>query len=146
MKIVTALALSICAQNAFAALGGLPSFDASTVSSATILGSTSAASYTYVKKTTLESGTQVLEYMNADGIVFGVSWSGPYLPDLQEVLGAHFQSLVQQAGKRPHGVRSQLAVKQADVVIFSGGRMGAFEGKAWVPALLPAGFNPGDIK
>jgi uncharacterized protein DUF2844 len=37
-------------------------------------------------------------------------------------------------------------VQQDDLVIVSAGRMGAFEGKAWLPGLLPASFNTSDIR
>ena len=36
---------------------------------------------------------------------------------------------------------SRLMVKDPGVVIVSEGHMGAFEGRAWVPSRLPAGFD-----
>jgi GMP synthase-like glutamine amidotransferase len=54
--------------------------------------------------------------------------------------------MVAHAAKARRAGRSQLSLKQSDLVIVSGGHMGAFEGHAWLPAKLPAGFNPGDIK
>lgn len=146
MKTLMALALSMCAQHGFAALGGSPSsFGADRVSSEATTRLIQAASYTRVK-TTLASGTEVLEYLDANGVVFAVAWSGPFLPDLAQLLGGHFQPLVQQSRQRPHGIRSRVVVNQPDVMILSGGRMGSFEGRAWVPALLPAGFAAADIK
>jgi len=76
--------------------------------------------------------------------VFAVSWSGPFLPDLKEMLGAHFDTMV-AAQRQRRGGRSPIVVTRDDVVIISGGHVGAFEGKAWIPAKLPAGFKPADL-
>jgi hypothetical protein len=108
-------------------------------------GSTGRAAYTDVEKK-LESGTVVHEYVDASGTVFAVSWAGPFLPDLKEILGSHFNAMVTHANKSAKAGRSQLALRQSDLVIVSGGHMGSFEGRAWLPAKLPAGFEPGDIK
>ncbi len=36
------------------------------------------------------SGTMVREYVSTSGTVFAVVWQGPWLPDLRQVLGNHF--------------------------------------------------------
>lgn len=146
MKIYVALMLSVSAARAFAALGGAPSAPGPRVLSETAVQAVSnAAAYTDLKET-MESGTEIHEYVNAKGIVFAVSWSGPFLPDLKQVLGAHFGTLVDHVKQHPGGARSQVRLQQDDVVIFSGGRPGAFEGRAWVPALLPAGFDTNAVR
>lgn len=99
-----------------------------------------------VSESTLASGTIVREYVGADGIVFAVSWSGPLLPDLQSLLGAHFATLTGEATSKPKAGHSQLRVAHPEVVIVSGGHMRAYEGRAWIPAALPAGFAPSDIE
>src|SRR5271165_796332 len=43
-----------------------------------------------IQEISAETGMQVREFLNQDGVVFAVSWSGPALPDLQQILGAHF--------------------------------------------------------
>lgn len=144
MKILLVLVLAACSTTAFAGLGGAPSLPAPRILSGSATpASPGAAPYTELTKT-LDSGTEVHEYVNAAGTVFAVSWSGPYLPDLSEVLGAHFQALVDLQQQRGRS-RSPVSLRQADLVIFSGGRMGAFEGRAWIPSLLPPGFNSADI-
>ncbi|MDB5947275.1 MAG: hypothetical protein JWQ33_2301 [Ramlibacter sp.] len=97
-------------------------------------------------KTTLDSGTEVREYLTVDGRVFAVSWAGPSLPDLRAILGPHFQTLLNHERLRRPGARSPLHVQQDGVVIFMAGRMGAFEGRAWLPALLPTGFKTTDLR
>jgi hypothetical protein len=147
MKFLLVLLLSACGASAFAGLGGAPTVPGPRILSSSATPATTAAAsapYTDMART-LDSGTQVHEYVNAAGVVFAVSWSGPFLPDLKEELGVHFQALL-DAGKQPGASRSQVRLQQADLVIFSGGRMGAFEGRAWVPSLLPPGFNTADIK
>lgn len=103
-----------------------------------------AASYT-VSETKLDNGTLVREYVATNGTVFAVGWSGPFMPDLRTLLGAHFDTLVQAAAKRPKAGHSQLALRQSDVVIESGGHMRAYVGRAWIPARLPAGVAAADI-
>lgn len=145
MKMYVALLLTAGAASAFAALGGAPSGPDRRVLSQTDVQAMSAAPYTDLKET-LESGTEVHQYVNDRGTVFAVSWSGPFLPDLKEMLGTHFATLVDQVKQHPGGIRTQVRVQQEGVVIFSGGRPGAFEGRAWVPALVPAGFDTNAVR
>ncbi|NVD72963.1 DUF2844 domain-containing protein [Duganella sp. BJB1802] len=135
---------------AYAALGSSPSnFGATPVRQAArslaATGSDSTAVYT-VSQSTLDSGTVVREYVDADGKVFAVSWNGPTLPDLRTLLGDKFAVLTNAAAKRPKAGHSQLALAQQDVVIVSGGHMRAFAGHAWIPAALPAGFDTSVIE
>ncbi len=137
---------------AWAALGSTPSnFGDSTTQTrlaARSLAATSGAStavYT-VTQSTLDSGTLVREYADASGIVFAVSWKGPTLPDLRTLLGDKFTVMTSNAAKRPKAGHSQLAVNQSDVVIVSNGHMRAFEGQAWIPSALPAGFDTSTIE
>lgn len=145
MKIYLVMLLAASAASAFASLGGAPSGPERRVLSQSAAQSVNAASYTDMKDT-LESGTEIHQYVNDRGTVFAVSWSGPFLPDLKEMLGAHFTTLVDHVKQHPGGARAQVRVQQDDVVIFSGGRPGAFEGRAWVPALLPAGFDTNAVR
>lgn len=128
-----------------AALGAAPEqFNAegtSVVSSAT----TAARNYS-MRDTILASGVRVREYISERGVVFALTWEGPVMPDLKALLGAHFDAMVAESARLPRAGRSQLAIDTAAVVINSSGHMRAFEGSAWIPAELPAGFNPGDLR
>ncbi len=136
---------------AYASLGGSPSDFGATpllrqgARSLAATDSASAANYT-VTQSTLDEGTVVREYSDAAGVVFAVSWNGPFLPDLRTLLGAHFDTLRSEAAKRPKAGHSQLAVDRSDVVIVSTGHMRSFSGKAWIPASLPAGFSTDSIE
>jgi hypothetical protein len=141
MKTFAALLLSTIAASATAGLGGpLSSFEAARSSTPDVVtrAGTAPAAWTRVTKT-LDAGTEVRQFVNDSGTVFAVSWAGPSLPDLRELLGANFQFLVDessQAARRP-----QLVVRRTDFMLVSTGRMGAFEGKAWMPSLLPSGVT-----
>lgn len=144
MKKILPILLLAYAGSCFAGLSGAPS-DAGrkAVVMSQKLASSTSASYTDITKT-LDAGTVLHEYVGSDGVVFAVSWMGPYMPDLKDILGPHFDTLVEQSRKqRGH---PQMMIKRSDVVIISNGHMGAFEGKAWVPAKLPAGFTAKDVK
>ena len=107
-----------------------------------------SASYT-VRETTLGNGTVVREYLAADGTVFGVAWRGPQMPDLNEMLGSYFPQYVagvKAARAARGGARGPVAVDQSSLVVQSGGHMGSFTGRAWLPPALPAGVSGFDIK
>lgn len=92
---------------------------------------------------TLPSGTLVREYVASNGIVFGVAWEGPTLPDLKTVLGASFDEYV-AAGATRRG--TPLAVSSRDLVVYSGGHLRAFSGHAYLPQAVPAGVDVGVIQ
>jgi hypothetical protein len=128
-----------------AALGGRPEpFDAN---DGQAVSSVSTTASNYVRReTTLASGTVVREYISATGIVFAVAWSGPFLPNLKSLLGQHFETMVAEAARLPKAGRSSVVIEHPEVVIHSGGRMRAFEGNAWIPAALPAGFAADQVR
>lgn len=93
-----------------------------------------------VRETTLAVGTKVREYVADNGLVFAVTWSGPFLPELKPLLRKYFAKMGAESAKPPQARRSHVAVNHAAVVINVGGHMRSFEGEAWLPAVLPAGF------
>ncbi|WP_153099099.1 DUF2844 domain-containing protein [Paraburkholderia hayleyella] len=107
-----------------------------------------AASFT-VRETTLATGTVVREYIGASDTVFGLSWSGPRMPDLRSLLGQYFPQYVAEVeamrAQRGGGLGPAL-VDLKGLVVHSGGHMGAFSGQAWVPQALPAGFSSAAIQ
>ena len=137
--------LLACGGTGHAALGGLPeSFNSADARAVT---GVSVTAPNYVRReTTLPSGTLVREYISVTGIVFAVAWEGPVLPDLKSLLGKYFETLVAESTKAPKAGRSSVAIEQQGVFIYSGGRMRAFEGAAWIPAQLPAGFRADDVR
>jgi hypothetical protein len=92
---------------------------------------------------TLPSGTLVREYVAPNGIVFGVAWEGPTLPDLKSMLGTSFDAYVAAAATRRG---TPLAVSSGDLVVYSGGHLRAFAGHAYLPPAVPAGVDVGVIQ
>lgn len=89
-----------------------------------------------VKQLRSADGRTVREYVSPAGLVFGVAWQGPTMPDLRQLLGAYFGHL-QQAVQSRRQKRGPLMVRTSDFVLESGGHMRSFHGLAYVPSLLP---------
>jgi hypothetical protein len=88
----------------------------------------------------MPNGTIVREFANADGIVFAVTWRGPFPPDLRQMLGTYFQKYQSAPRAGPHG-HTHDVVQEPDLVVHSGGHLRAFLGNAYVPQLVPQGVS-----
>ncbi len=134
---------------ALAALGGNADSiqDDGTHLKAQVRAGTSGAGYS-VEQLQLGSGTVVSEYVAPSGTVFAVSWHGPLMPNLQQILGTYFQQYVAAAKLAPHngGTRRHFQISQTDLVVQSNGRMRSYYGRAYVPSLLPANVTADDIQ
>lgn len=139
------LAAGACAP-AFAGLGGdATSVDADRVSvKGTVRVSNASAAFA-VHAITSASGLVIHEYLGADGKVFAVAWSGPGVPNFDQILGSYY-TLVQQAASRPNYNHHHLSVVTPQVVFHSSGHLRTFSGRAWAPALLPQNFSAANIK
>ena len=91
-----------------------------------------------VHEITAADGMKVKEYVAPAGMVFGVSWAGPVMPDLQNLLGTYFPEFQKSAENAPAPRRRALAVRTDRLVVESAGHMRAFHGRAYVPSLVPA--------
>ncbi|MBN3752537.1 DUF2844 domain-containing protein [Paraburkholderia sp. Tr-20389] len=148
--LLAAVALANCI-SAHAALGAGPTYAASASASSTQAVrrmSASAVPYT-VNEATLADGTLVREYVGQSGVVFAATWHGPHTPDLSSLLGSHFAGYLDTVNQQ-HAQRGSAfgpaTVQRSDVVVETGGHMGAYVGRAWVPADLPAGMSSDDIQ
>lgn len=90
------------------------------------------------------SGTVVREYVSVQGQVFAVTWRGPLMPNLRQVLGSYFADYHAAAAKRAG--RGPVRLHQPGLVLHSGGHMRAFSGQAYIPQLLPAGVAIDEIQ
>src|SRR5437879_5260830 len=86
-------------------------------------------------------GTIVREYVSSTGVVFGVAWQGPQVPDLTHLLGAYFP-LYQAALPASVHRRAPVVVHTEAVVVEMFGHMRAFSGRAYVPTLVPSTLAP----
>src|SRR6185369_15713416 len=83
------LCLLLAAGAATAGLAEAPTRGDGAAVQATQAATAAGAAYTIVHRT-LHSGVVVDEYVDAAGKVFALSWSGPFKPNLQRLLGRHF--------------------------------------------------------
>ena len=94
------------------------------------------------------SGTMIREYVNPSGLVFAVAWDGPWLPDLRQVLGDHFDryQAVMQSRQQGRTGRGAVVIDEPGLVVQMSGHPRAFKGRAYLPALLPAGVQLESIR
>jgi hypothetical protein len=106
------------------------------------LKTTEAEAYT-THQITAPGKTVIKEYVSPEGKVFAISWSGPFIPNMQQLLGTYSNRFVQaaklqresQPGHRP------VNIKQPDFVFQNGGHMRSYFGRAYLPAMVPQGVN-----
>jgi hypothetical protein len=90
---------------------------------------------------TAPDGSVVNEFVSPAGLVFGISWQGQGVPNLQQLLGSYMTNL--QQVQRTQVVRRRAVTIQGDNFVFTSfGRMRNFRGRAYVPGLVPANLTP----
>lgn len=90
-----------------------------------------------------EGGTNIREYVSSKGKVFAVAWDGPWRPDLEQVLGAHFGRYRQAADRvvRQRRTRGVLRIRDGDLVVEMSGHPRAFAGRAYLAGDVPSGVS-----
>ncbi|MBV8620109.1 MAG: DUF2844 domain-containing protein [Curvibacter sp.] len=142
---MTAL-LWACQFSAHAALGAAPETTASASLHLNARMATSSAAAYSLHTMTSADGTVVKEYVGTDGLVFAVSWQGPWRPNLQQLLGTSYQALQDASAKVRTQGRRPILISNTDLVLRSGGHPRAFFGVAYLPSLLPDGVTAADIQ
>ncbi len=94
--------------------------------------------YASVQKV-LPSGTKLVEVIDRQRTVVAVAWSGPFMPELRTLLGRHYPALVDAQARS--SLHAPLVVRTSEVAIVSGGTVGAFSGRAWLPGRAPANIQ-----
>ena len=93
------------------------------------------------------AGTRIAEFIDSDGRVFAVTWTGPVMPDLRALLGTHYAAfaaaLAAQSPRPPHAA---LRVATPGLVVETGGHMRAVSGRAYLPGGLPADMAVSDVR
>jgi hypothetical protein len=89
---------------------------------------------------TLPSGLVVHEFVSPTGAVYAVTWRGPRMPDLRELLGPYFTQL-ESRDAFPHTGHHQMKMSGFDLEIRASGHLHSFSGRAWVPSMVPVGVN-----
>lgn len=142
-----AAALTI-ALPAFASLGGsMNSVERDRAQMSARESVTHAAGYD-VHEIRAQYGTVVDEYVASGGTVFAVTWHGPFVPQMQQVLGRYFQEYadaLQAQQPQPYG-HKPLNIQERGLVIQTFGHMGAYYGRAYLPDMLPASVQADQIR
>lgn len=142
----TLLSLMMLCGFAHATLGGnAASVQADRARMKAIERSARSESLYTVNESATPSGTVVKQYLDANGTVFAVTWQGPALPDLRQLLGTYFDAYA-GSGRSKHRGHGHYTVNQNDLVVQSSGHARAFAGKAYVPSLVPQGVAIQDLE
>lgn len=89
---------------------------------------------------TADNGITVHEFLDSNGLVYAVNWSGPAVPDLQGLLGSYFAAYAAVLSALPNAGRQRaIQVGTVDLVVRSGGHLRAYSGVAYLPPRVPAG-------
>lgn len=93
------------------------------------------------------AGVVVREYASASGKIFAVSWQGPTLPDMKQLLGSYFEEFQKaaQAQNRPGG-HSPLIIQHPGLVVELGGHMRSFVGRAYLADQMPSEVRNEEIR
>jgi hypothetical protein len=87
------------------------------------------------------SKLQWTEYI-ANNTVFAIEWSGNEFPDLNEAVGAAcYQDYLLDLSTRQPGNHRHATSQLTSCTVATHGRPGQFFGRAYIPALLPLGFD-----
>ena len=90
-------------------------------------------------------GTVVREYVLPSGLVFGLAWQGPTVPDMTQLLGAYFPAY-QDALRVAGPSRGPWRVQTEDLVVELRGQLGAFAGRAYLLSLVPSSLTAAVIQ
>ena len=139
-SVCAGLLLASCA--AQAVLGeGVASIYQAQQSLASTLKVDSGAQYS-VYTHTLPNGTVVREYLSRQDLVFALVWQGPAWPDYGLMLGRFYDRFATLSKQR----RAGQVPTDTGLVVEMGGLMGALRGRIYLPAQLPEGVTPGEVK
>lgn len=156
--LVLAAAAVLGAPSAFAELGGAPALSpAQAVAAESRKAAAPAASNAApgaatnwsVREITLPDGLVEREYLTADGVVFAVAWRGSHRPELSVLLGTRYATQMSRNARalRQQGQGSRAMTSQADTtfVVQASTHQRSSTGVAWLPPLLPTGFDPATL-
>ena len=80
--------------------------------------------------------------MSNSGNIFALAWRGSTLPNFQVLLGNYYSNYLSAQQKNPRSIFLQ----DENLVLESGGMMGGYTGRAYLPKQLPLGMTPTAIQ
>jgi hypothetical protein len=92
-----------------------------------------------VDEITTPAGTVVKEFISPAGVVFAVSWRGPVMPDLAQIMGSGYFTMLKAAETRERASlgHNHVQLRTPQLIVHAGGHMRFFFGVAYVPSLVP---------
>lgn len=90
----------------------------------------------------LPNGTVVREYLSQQDVVFALVWQGPAWPDFELMLGRFYDRFATLSKQR----RAGQVPTDTGLVVEMSGLMGSLRGRIYLPAQLPEGVTPGEVK
>jgi hypothetical protein len=87
----------------------------------------------------------VAQYVSPAGKVFAVRWQGRAAPDLKRLLGAHYAVYMSALATR-RGSHHVLELALPNLVVQATRYLRYGSGRAYVPALLPQGLAPEEVR
>jgi Protein of unknown function (DUF2844) len=100
-----------------------------------------------IQEIVTDNGMHVREFLNRDGIVFAVTWTGPAMPDLQRLLGAQFAVYTAALAARDHlGLHRSVRVATSGLVVESDGHLRSYVGRAYLSAMIPTDVSIADLR
>ncbi len=90
----------------------------------------------------------IKEYLNADGLVFAITWKGHVHPDLSTLLGTYYSDCQKEAKRRRHARRGQGPenIQTSRIRMHRSGHMRSIVGRAICPSLVPKNFDLGSLR
>ena len=93
----------------------------------------------------LPTGASLREYVDLNGKVFAVAWSGGSRPNLRDVMGAHYDRYI-AATRGQRRARGPVRVELPGMVVLMGGYLRTFWGQVYLTDQLPAGVTAEDLR
>ena len=91
------------------------------------------------------SGLTIAEYADTMGVVFAVSWSGSFRPNLRRLMGAHYEPYVAAARGRRAQRGGVSRIELPGLVVVIGGNQRASFGKLYLTGSFPGPLRPEDL-
>lgn len=145
---IAILALLAIPFSAAASLGGnISSVQSDRVFLRGTLKSTAKGSYS-VQQIQSPNGVVVREYASPAGNVFGVSWQGPTRPNLRQLLGPYFDTYIKAIPPKMmfRLVRGPFRIQAHGLIVEMAGHGRWLIGRAYLPAMMPAGVTAKDVR
>ena len=100
-----------------------------------------------IQEIATDSGMLLREFASPAGVVFAICWSGPALPDLQQLLGHSYGAYIRALSHlERRGLKRSVRLASDALIVEQEGHMRSYIGRAILPAMLPAGVTAAQLR